>query len=117
MDGVIPYDFMLEQISPEHMSCTMDLYWFARANADPFTYIEKHPGRFTQCHIKDMAADGVTQVDPGTGVVDFEGVIALSEKAGFAHYYIEDKRQDKVLERSNNSFRYASKIVRKLNEL
>ncbi|RYF45758.1 MAG: sugar phosphate isomerase/epimerase, partial [Cytophagaceae bacterium] len=53
-DGVTPYELFLKQIDPHLMIMEMELYWFARMNIDPLTYIQQYPGRFPIWHVKDM---------------------------------------------------------------
>jgi len=109
LDGVKPYDLMLEQIDSELMKMTMDLYWIHRAGNDPFYYIDKHPGRFAQCHVKDASSTGA-MVDVGAGVIDFASVFAQADKAGFKHYYVEHDRPENSLETAENSIEYLKRL-------
>ena len=90
-DGVTPYDLLLERIDADKMQFTMDLFWIREAGRDPFDYFAKHPGRFEQCHVKDMTASG-EMVAVGAGEIDFAKIFAASEQAGFKHYHVEHDR-------------------------
>ena len=102
LDGVLPYDLMLEQIDSDLMKMTMDLFWINHAGKDPFQYFDKHPGRFKQCHVKDAGADGL-MTDVGTGTIDFGNIFAQREKAGFEHYYVEHDMPKDALATAKNS--------------
>ncbi len=105
MGGVKPYDLMLEQIDSELMKMTLDLYWIHRAGQDPFHYFDKHPGRFKQCHVKDMNKEG-GMADVGAGTIDFAKIFAQREKAGFEHYYVEHDMPANSLQTAENSIGY-----------
>lgn len=110
MDGVMPYDFMLNNIDSDLMKMTMDLYWITKAGQDPLTYFNKHPGRFKQCHVKDMGNNG-SMVDVGSGTIDFAKIFAQSEKAGFEHYYVEHDMPKNAMQTATNSFNYLDQLV------
>jgi sugar phosphate isomerase/epimerase len=109
MGGVKPYDLMLEQIDSELMKMTLDLYWIHRAGQDPFYYFDKYPGRFKQCHVKDMNKEGA-MVDVGAGTIDFARIFAQREKAGFEHYYVEHDMPANSLQSAENSIQYLKEL-------
>lgn len=109
-DGVTPYDLLLERVDAENMQMTMDLFWITEAGRDPFEYFEKHPGRFEQCHVKDMAADGA-MVDVGAGTIDFSRIFAASKQAGFKHYHVEHDRPTDSLLSAENSVNYLKTLT------
>ncbi len=87
-DGQIPYEILLANTDPELVDMELDLFWIADAGADPLAYIAAHPGRFSMLHVKDRTADGA-MVDVGSGAIDFAGIFAQVETAGFRHYFVE----------------------------
>tara|TARA_B110000444_G_C18778036_1_gene565983 strand:- start:403 stop:1254 length:852 start_codon:yes stop_codon:yes gene_type:complete len=113
LDGIRPMDLLLAETEPSHMQVEIDLYWIKKAGVDPFSYFEKHPGRFPLCHVKDMAADG-SMVDVGAGGIDFSALFAASDLSGFRHYYVEHDHEhgDAVdtLESAANSYSAVSKL-------
>jgi len=109
LEGVVPYDFMLQQIDSELMKMTMDLYWINRAGQDPLAYFERYPGRFKQCHVKDMATGGAMS-DVGAGTIDFARIFARAEQAGFEHYYVEHDMPKDALVSAGNSIDYLQKL-------
>lgn len=110
LDGVLPYDLMLEQIDSELMTMTMDLFWIHRAGHDPLHYFDKYPGRFAQCHVKDASSSGA-MVDVGAGTIDFASIFARGEKAGFQHYYVEHDMPENSLQTAKNSIEYLQQLT------
>ena len=88
-DGTIPYDYLIENLKGEGVVFEMDVHWVAFAGEDPVQWFEKYPGMFPLWHVKDFAADTLTQVPVGQGVIDWERIFANAELSGMEHYYIE----------------------------
>ncbi len=87
-DGVVPYDYMLENLNPENVNFQMDLYWVVKAGVDPVAYFEKYPGRFKIWHIKDMDAQG-RFAPVGTGSIDFKRLLEKKDVSGMQYYIVE----------------------------
>ncbi len=88
VDGQVPYDLMLTNTNPAHVDFEMDVAWVTHAGVDPVHYLDKYPGRFKLCHLKDVDAEGkVTRA--GTGVVRFPEFLAAAKRAGVAHAFVE----------------------------
>lgn len=103
LDDVLPMDLLLERTDPELVDFELDLYWIRKGGADPFTYFDKHPGRFPLCHVKDMAEDG-SMTDVGSGQTNFSAIFAASEQAGFRHYFVEHDNPADSMASVANSF-------------
>jgi sugar phosphate isomerase/epimerase len=88
IDGVLPYDVLLERTDPELVALEADLGWMHVAGVDPLVYFDRFPGRFPVCHVKDVLADG-SFADPGEGTVDFQRTFDAAEHAGLQHYFVE----------------------------
>jgi len=90
IDGLRPYDVLLDRTDPALVAMEMDVYWLVKGGGDPLAYFAKYPGRFRMLHVKDM--DGTPargMVDVGKGVIDWKGLFAQSEQAGVQHYFVE----------------------------
>lgn len=88
IEGIRPIDLFLKETDSELVQMEMDLYWITKGGGDPFEFFDKYPGRFPMCHVKDMNPDG-SMADVGDGKIDFAGIFAASEQAGFQHYFVE----------------------------
>ena len=87
-DGGCTIQIEWDETDPDLVEFELDLYWITKGGADPFAYFERYPGRFTLCHVKDMAADG-EMVDVGAGQMDFASIFARADQAGLKHYFVE----------------------------
>lgn len=90
-DGRIPYDILLEETEADLVDMELDLYWIRNAGVDPVPYFEKHPGRFSMLHVKDMDEFG-RMVDVGRGEIDFGAIFSHADTAGFEHFFVEHDR-------------------------
>jgi len=87
-NGVVPIDYMLENLDPETVNFQMDLYWVTKAGADPVAYFEKYPGRFKIWHVKDMDEQG-RFAPVGKGSIDFARILAKKDLSGMEYYIVE----------------------------
>ena len=89
-EGKLPYDMILAGTDPQTVKMEMDLYWITKAGQDPLKYFSAYPGRFPLVHVKDM--DGTPRrffTEVGQGVIDFKKILAVAQKAGVKHYFVE----------------------------
>ena len=103
LEGQVPMDMILEQTDPDLVQVEMDLYWVTKAGVDPFSYFDRHPGRFPLCHVKDMTPD-TSMADVGDGTIDFPAIFAASEVAGLQHYFVERDDSQSTLETARRSY-------------
>jgi len=90
-DGRLPYDVLLEETEVDLVDMELDLYWIRNAGVDPIPYFEKHPGRFTMLHVKDMDEFGRMAV-VGRGEINFVEIFGYADTAGFKHFFVEHDR-------------------------
>lgn len=109
-DGEMPYDLLLDRVSRENMQFTMDLYWMAVAKQDPIEWFKNHPGRFEQCHIKDMDSEG-TMVTLGDGQLDFAKYLSKADIAGLKHCYVEHDNPVDSLESARRGAIFMQKLT------
>jgi sugar phosphate isomerase/epimerase len=110
IDGRVPYDLLLEETEPELVVFEIDLFWTISAGADPIDYFERYPGRFSLCHVKDMAADG-TMVDVGAGEIDFGSIFGHAETAGLVHYVVEHDEPADAISSITASYEHLSALA------
>ena len=111
VDGSLPYDMFLSQISSDIMKMELDLAWVTKAGVDPLELFKKHPGRFPLWHVKDL--DRVTQrpVEVGAGYVDLSRVFADAKTAGLQHIFVEQDAAPKPFENIANSYKNLQKLL------
>lgn len=99
IDGVLPQDVMMQNTDATLVDFQMDIYWVVTAGADPIAWINKYPGRFKLCHIKDRkkgadAKDTDASTDVGTGGIDFKKILKTASGKGMQYYIVEQERYD-----------------------
>ena len=83
LEGVVIYDFMLENMDPGKVMFQLDLYWCVVGGKNPVDYFNKYPGRFEVWHIKDKAEVG------SSGMMDFQAIWAAAEISGMKYGVVE----------------------------
>ena len=74
-----PYDVLLAETDPALVHFEMDLYWVWNAEQDPVDWLNAHPRRFRQFHVKDMDEEG-NFANPGEGIIDFARIFATVQR-------------------------------------
>ncbi|MGB3144458.1 MAG: sugar phosphate isomerase/epimerase [Maribacter sp.] len=87
-DGIVPIDYLLENLNPKLVNFQMDLYWVTKAEANPIAYFNKYPGRFKIWHVKDMDAQG-RFAPVGQGSINFANILDNKELSGMKYYMVE----------------------------
>ncbi len=83
-------DYLLKNTQKSLVTFEMDIYWVHHGNANPFELIEKNPGRFQLCHVKDMAkTDKRETCEVGTGSIDFQKIFDVKKKSGMKYFIVE----------------------------
>lgn len=97
-DGVLPQDLLMQETDPDLVSFEIDIYWVVTAGADPMYWLNKYPGRFTLCHIKDRAdvAPDVLRASTvlGTGTVDFAQLLPAAKTQGMQYFFVEQEEYE-----------------------
>jgi len=92
MEGQIPYDVMLNNTEKNLVTFQMDTAQLVYGGYKCHDYVNRYPGRFANWHLKDANPDGKGSTEFGKGLVDFEALFAVAEKAGLEDYYVEQER-------------------------
>jgi sugar phosphate isomerase/epimerase len=89
INGIVPYDLLLERTDKELLKMEADLFWITKAGVDPVAYFKKHPGRFPLWHVKDMERGSEQFAEVGHGVINFDRIFAAREIAGLKYWFVE----------------------------
>jgi sugar phosphate isomerase/epimerase len=90
INGIVPYDILLNETDKNLVKFELDHYWTRKANVESKKIVNKNPGRFPLFHIKDMdATPEKSFTEVGTGVIKWKDVFKLSEKAKMEYFFIE----------------------------
>jgi sugar phosphate isomerase/epimerase len=99
MEGQLPQDILMQNTNKDTVDFEMDIYWVVTAGADPIAWLDKYPGRWKLCHVKDRkkgadAKEHDASVDLGTGSIDFKKILKASASKGMEYFIVEQERYD-----------------------
>ena len=110
VDGVVPYDLMLERTSQAQLAFQLDVYWVTRAGSNPYAYLRDHAGRFPTAHLKDIDEQG-DFADVGDGQIDFPRFVRESLATGTEYYFVERDNPPEPLRTAQRGFAYLSQMT------
>ena len=96
LEGQYPQDVLMQDTDKNLVDFEMDIYWVVTAGQDPIAWIDKYPGRFKLCHIKDRKKGATpsqrdVSVELGTGSIDFKKILIEADKKGMNYYFVEQE--------------------------
>lgn len=109
VEGQIPYDIFLSQISSDLMKFELDLAWATKAGVSPVELFKKHKKRFPLLHVKDIDASFENVLPVGEGVVDFESVFDNLKMAGVEYLFVEHDMPKDAFASIESSYKYLRK--------
>ncbi|MDX5478301.1 MAG: sugar phosphate isomerase/epimerase [Cyclobacteriaceae bacterium] len=127
MEGVIPFQMILENTEADLVKMQLDVFWFTAAKVDPVKYLADNPGRFISLHVKDMselktfAGNGGNMgewmglfpylADAGSGVLDLQKILASAKKSGVKHFFLEKDLTPEPEKALQNSFKHLTGLT------
>jgi len=93
-------DILLERTDPALVGLEVDVFWVSAAGLDPAEFLHRHTARVRLLHLKDKSKNAPvifdeSKVKPsefkevGNGSLDFAAILRAADKAGAAHYFVE----------------------------
>jgi sugar phosphate isomerase/epimerase len=105
LKGTTGFDILVKETDPELVWLEMDTYWITQAGRDPVLLLNQLGKRVRLLHLKDRKADFPTSqvLDPsaehftevGNGTIAWRPLLALAQKLGIEHYFVEQDESDK----------------------
>lgn len=83
IDGQLIYDFLLDNVSPNHVFFEMDVYWVTVGGGDPVAYLKERPSQFKAIHIKDVKEIGAS------GTMNFKPIFNQMYENNIKDWYVE----------------------------
>jgi sugar phosphate isomerase/epimerase len=111
---------LLDGTDPDLVTFEMDVGWVTAAGHHPLNMLKKHPGRFTQMHVKDIKASTEPNFelrqDPtevGSGKIDWKTLLPAAYAAGVRGFYYEQEAPfaHTRLESAKISFDYLAGVM------
>jgi len=88
IDGVIPYDVLMERTDPKLVKFQIDVGNLTFAGADALAYLHKYSSRYFSMHAKDYRP-GKTSVPVGQGVLDWKKIFIAMKHTPIENYFAE----------------------------
>ncbi len=88
VDGITPYDVLMENTDPKLVSFQIDVGNLTFAGKDAISYIKKYPQRYFSMHAKDYKP-GLTSVPVGQGILDWKAIFAIVKTTPVQNYFAE----------------------------
>jgi sugar phosphate isomerase/epimerase len=105
LKGTTGFDILVKETDPELVWLEMDTYWITQAGRDPVLLLNQLGKRVRLLHLKDRKADVPTSqvldqsaehfTEAGNGTIAWRALLALAQKLGIEHYYVEQDESDK----------------------
>ena len=110
IDGVVPYDLMLEQTDPGKVGFQLDAYWIVKGGGNLDDYLTRFPNRFQSCHMKDIDGNG-NFADVGDGEIDFPAFTRKAITQGAKHFFVERDNPPAPEQSIERSYAYLNQMT------
>ena len=89
---------LIERTDPSIVDFEMDAGWLAAGGHDPVAWLKRYRGRFTQMHVKDIAAG--TQInyhmqqkptEVGSGTMNWPAILKTAQSTGVRNFFVEQE--------------------------
>jgi sugar phosphate isomerase/epimerase len=95
-DGQLGQDVMMQNTNADTVDYEMDMYWVVNAGQEPMAWMQKYPGRFKLCHVKDRGAvpagsQKFESVDLGKGNIDYKRIVKEVSGLGMQYFIVEQE--------------------------
>jgi sugar phosphate isomerase/epimerase len=77
------YDYLLDNVSSNHVFFELDVYWCIVGGGDPVAYLKERPSQFKAIHIKDEKEIGAS------GQIDFQPIFEQMKANNVKDWYVE----------------------------
>lgn len=103
--GKYAYDYLLDNVSKQHVFFQMDVYWVMMGGLDPVKYLKDRPSQFKTIHIKDEKEIGAS------GKMNFQPIFEQMQANGVKDWYVEVEQytNNKPVESVQQSYDYLKK--------
>ncbi len=112
IDGVVPYDVLVERTDPAAVRHQLDTGNTAMAGRDPSEYLSRYGARYWLFHIKDVPRLGATSdTELGNGFIDFRALLASIENIDEKLLFVEQETYPGVpVDSLRRDYEYITKL-------
>ena len=96
--GVVGQAYLMDH-TDDTVDYEMDIYWVVTGGADPIDWLNRYPGKWKLCHVKDRKKgasleDHEASVNLGEGSIDFASILKVAEEQGMEYYILEQENYE-----------------------
>ena len=92
IDGVVPYDVLVERTDPALVRLQLDTGNVAMGGSDPLEYFHRYASRYWLFHIKDVPRIGAEHdTELGRGIINFERLLTAIDNIDNKFLYVEQE--------------------------
>jgi sugar phosphate isomerase/epimerase len=92
IDGVVPYDILVDRTDPSVVRLQLDTGNTAMGGTDPLEYMRRYGSRYWLFHIKDVPKMGPTKdTELGKGIIDFRRLLASIDGIDDKFLFVEQE--------------------------
>jgi len=106
-EAMLGYDILATELDPNLVSFELDTYWIEIAGLSSVDYLQRYPGRYRLCHLKDTGPNRAME-DVGYGTLDWPSIVNAASNAGVVHFIVEHDQPSDAIRSIERSFRYLS---------
>jgi sugar phosphate isomerase/epimerase len=88
VDGVIPYDVLMDRTDPKLVKFQIDVGNLTFAGADAIAYLHKYSQRYFSMHAKDYLP-GKNSVPVGQGILNWKKIFEAAKRTPIENYFAE----------------------------
>ncbi|HUF27299.1 MAG TPA: sugar phosphate isomerase/epimerase [Gemmatimonadaceae bacterium] len=112
IDGVVPYDLLVERTDPALVRLQLDTGNAAMAERDPLEYLRRYGERYWLFHLKDVPRLGATSdTELGNGVIDWRQLLASIDGIDDKLLFVEQETYPGApVESMQRNFEYLSAL-------
>ena len=113
IDGVVPYDVLMERTDPAIVRMQLDTGNLAMAGRDPLDYMKRFGSRYWLFHIKDVPRLGPTDdTELGKGIIDFKRLLASIDHIDDKILFVEQETYPGApLDSARRDYQYLSSLT------
>jgi sugar phosphate isomerase/epimerase len=113
IDGVVPYDVLIERTDPAIVRMQLDTGNLAMAGRDPLDYMKRFGSRYWLFHIKDVPRLGPTDdTELGKGIIDFKRLLASIDHIDDKILFVEQETYPGApLDSARRDYQYLSSLT------
>ena len=113
IDGVVPYDVLMERTDPAIVRMQLDTGNLAMAGRDPLDHMKRFGSRYWLFHIKDVPRLGSTDdTELGKGIIDFKRLLASIDHIDDKILFVEQETYPGApLDSARRDYQYLSSLT------